>query len=148
MPCAALAVELWRNLSVKTILLTCVVLVCCCVAVLQESLGLAWKTRHLRYLLRRREEGCYHKGGIDAIINITDRPPPPQPPPPLRKPLATFIIIIINRETYLYLQSAGVVNTHTHCSGGREVASHFSGVNCHNFRRNFAQAPVFSINPE
>lgn len=94
--------------------LRCLVLLCCFVALLQESLGLARKTRHLRLVLRRREEGCLHDGGIDAIINITDRPPPQPPPPlPLRKPLlATFIIIIIGRRI-VYLQSAGVVNTHT-----------------------------------
>lgn len=72
------------------------------------------------------------------------------PPPPLRKPLLeTFIIIIIIGRRIVYLQSAGVVNTHTHSLWwGREVASHSSGVNCHNFSRNFEQAPVFSINPE
>lgn len=98
MPCAPL---LWNfggtcqlRLCYLPRLSCCLVLLCCFVAVLQESLGLARKTRHLRYLLRRREEGCGHDGGIDAIINITDRPPPH--PPPLRKPLLeTFIIIII-----------------------------------------------------
>lgn len=97
----ALAVELWRNLSVKTKVsyLPCLVLVlCCCVAKSHSALGLAWKTRHLRLVLRRREEGCGHDGGIDAIINITDRLPPPPLPPPLRKPLATFIIIIIEGD--------------------------------------------------
>lgn len=150
MPCAPLLWNFGGTCQLRLCCLACLVLLCCCVAVLQESLGLERKTRHLRLVLRRREEGCYHDGGIDAIINITDRLPPPQPPPPpLRKPLlvTSNIIIIIGRRI-VYLQSAGVVNTRTHSSEDEKSLRTSQGVNCHNFSRNFEQAPVFSINPE
>lgn len=63
--------------QVRLCCLACLAVLSCCVALLlccksHSALGLAWKTRHLRLVLRRREEGCLHDGGIDAIINITD----------------------------------------------------------------------------
>lgn len=72
MPCAPLLWNFGGTCQLRLCCLACLVLFWCFVALLQESLGLARRTRHLRYILRRRGEGCYHDGGIDAIINITD----------------------------------------------------------------------------
>lgn len=153
---------LWnfRGKAVKTILPTlscCLVLLCCFVAVLLccESLNswVPWVSTEnsTPEVLRRREEGCYHDGEIDAIATLQTGArftTTTTTTTAAAETIARDFHHHHHRETYrLFAVSRSRQHTHT-LSWGREVASHFSGVNCHNFSRNFEQAPVFSINPE